>query len=79
MKLAAAVLALAAAVSAHNNVTYVTEVVDVITTYCPEPTTITYGTETITVTEVRRPSLRSRGGDASQGEQATVGHGNVAS
>lgn len=29
-----------------------TEVVTAYTTYCPEPTTITHGTETYTVTEV---------------------------
>lgn len=57
MKFAAAVvLAAAAGVSASykGNVTVVTETVDVFTTYCPGPTTITQGTKVYTVTEVRR-------------------------
>ncbi|KAF5023170.1 hypothetical protein F66182_4774 [Fusarium sp. NRRL 66182] len=37
----------------HNNGTthYTTEVVTAITTYCPEPTTLTYGDKTYTVTK----------------------------
>ncbi|KAH7011605.1 hypothetical protein EDB80DRAFT_396556 [Ilyonectria destructans] len=48
---AAAVLAAVAGVSAHSNVSYVTEVVDVYTTYCPAATEITHGGKTYTVTE----------------------------
>jgi|ERR1712176_345884 len=57
---AAVVLAAATAVSAgkmghgyghEKNVTYTTEVVTEYTTYCPEPTTLTWGDKTITVTE----------------------------
>lgn len=50
---AAAVIAAAAGVSAGyaKNVTYTTEVVDVYTTYCPEPTKITHGGKTYTITE----------------------------
>lgn len=50
----AAVLAAATAVSAGyagSNVTYVTEVVQEYTTYCPEPTTLTHGDKTYTITE----------------------------
>ncbi|EGY18319.1 Clock-controlled protein 6 like [Verticillium longisporum] len=51
---AATVLAAATAVMAgaygHNNVTYTTEVVEVYTTYCPEPTTLTHGDKTYTIT-----------------------------
>jgi hypothetical protein len=49
---AAAVLAVAAGVNAFQNVTYTTEVVTAVTTYCPEPTEITYGGTTYTITEV---------------------------
>ncbi len=49
---AAAVLATAAGVSAWNNVTYTTEVVTAVTTYCPAATEITHGGQTYTVTEV---------------------------
>ncbi len=38
-------------VSAHDNVTYTTQVVTAYTTYCPAATEITYGTKTYTVTE----------------------------
>jgi hypothetical protein len=48
---AAAVLATAAGVSAWNNVTYTTEVVTAVTTYCPAATEITHGGQTYTVTE----------------------------
>ncbi|KAM0287477.1 hypothetical protein ACHAQH_000430 [Verticillium albo-atrum] len=51
---AATVLAAATAVMAGaygNNVTYTTEVVEVYTTYCPEPTTLTHGDKTYTITE----------------------------
>jgi len=50
----AAVVAAAAGALADGhlgNVTVITEVVDVYTTYCPSPTEITYGTNTYTVTE----------------------------
>jgi hypothetical protein len=48
----ASVLAFAAGAMAYpGNVTVVTEVVESYVTYCPSPTTITYGTNTITVTE----------------------------
>lgn len=52
MKFSAAVLALAAGANAFKNVTYTTEVVTAITTYCPEPTTVEYGGTTYTITEV---------------------------
>jgi hypothetical protein len=48
---AAAVLAVAAGAQAHSNVTYTTEVVTALTTYCPASTQITYGGTTYTVTE----------------------------
>lgn len=54
MKFTVAALALAAGVSAtypHGNMTYTTEVVTEYETYCPGPTTISYGTATYTVTE----------------------------
>lgn len=48
----AAVLAAASGAMAYpGNVTVVTEVVESFVTYCPSPTTITYGSSTITVTE----------------------------
>ncbi|CEJ94677.1 Putative Mmc protein [[Torrubiella] hemipterigena] len=50
MKFSTVVLAAAAGVAANKNVTYVTEVVDVYTTYCPAATQITHGTKTWTVT-----------------------------
>ncbi|KAK4121125.1 hypothetical protein N657DRAFT_648497 [Parathielavia appendiculata] len=37
--------------SATPSVTYTTEIVTAITTYCPAPTTVTYGGSTYTVTE----------------------------
>ncbi|KAH6697611.1 hypothetical protein F5X68DRAFT_226972 [Plectosphaerella plurivora] len=53
-----AVLAAATAVQAGSygypapgNVTYTTEVVTAYTTYCPEPTTLTHGDKTYTITE----------------------------
>lgn len=48
-----AVLAAATAVSAGygGNITYTTEVVTAYTTYCPEPTTLTYGDVEYTITE----------------------------
>jgi hypothetical protein len=49
---AAAVLAAVAGAHAWGNVTYTTEVVTAVTTYCPEPTEITYGGTTYTITEV---------------------------
>lgn len=48
----AAVLAVAAGASAWENVTYTTEVVTAVTTYCPGPTEITHGGTTYTITEV---------------------------
>ncbi|KAK3951173.1 putative clock-controlled gene 6 protein [Pseudoneurospora amorphoporcata] len=48
---AAAVLAAAAGAHAWSNVTYTTEVVTAVTTYCPGPTEISYGGTTYTVTE----------------------------
>lgn len=57
---AAAVLAIATGAAAWGNETYVTETVDVYTTYCPGPTEITHGTKTWTVTEVRL-NVRDRG------------------
>ncbi|KAH7325984.1 hypothetical protein B0I35DRAFT_123235 [Stachybotrys elegans] len=53
MKYAVAAAALASGVAAFaaNNVTVVTEVVEVYTTYCPGPTEITYGSSTYTITE----------------------------
>ncbi|KAK3904159.1 hypothetical protein C8A05DRAFT_32083 [Staphylotrichum tortipilum] len=53
MKFSAAVLALAVGAMAFKNetVVYTTEVVTAITTFCPEATTLTYGTSTYTVTE----------------------------
>ncbi|KAK0728484.1 hypothetical protein B0T26DRAFT_673006 [Lasiosphaeria miniovina] len=47
----AAVLAAAAGAHAWSNVTYVTEVVTAVTTFCPGPTQITYGGTTYTITE----------------------------
>ena len=38
-----------------------TEVVTAYTTYCPEPTTITHGTETYTVTEVGSIPFKQQG------------------
>jgi len=52
----AAVLALAVGAMAHSNntvVSYTTEVVTAVTTFCPGPTEIAYGDHTYTVTEVR--------------------------
>ncbi|KAL2757860.1 hypothetical protein ACRALDRAFT_1068348 [Sodiomyces alcalophilus JCM 7366] len=55
MKFSVAVVLSAAAGAmagfARSNVTYVTEVVSEYVTYCPEPTTITHGDHTYTVTE----------------------------
>lgn len=48
---AAAVLAAAAGAHAWSNVTYTTEVVTALTTYCPGPTEITHGATTYTITE----------------------------
>jgi len=48
---AAAVLAVAAGAHAWSNVTYTTEVVTALTTYCPEATEITHGGTTYTITE----------------------------
>lgn len=51
---AAAVLGVSASrpAGAHNGtVHYTTEVVTALTTYCPEPTTVSYGTQTYVVTK----------------------------
>ncbi|KAK1829088.1 hypothetical protein QBC39DRAFT_435921 [Podospora conica] len=49
---AAAALGVSASRPAHNGtVKVVTETLTALTTYCPEPTTITYGDHTYTVTE----------------------------
>lgn len=65
MKTFAAALALAAGVAAGSgsypiggNVTYTTEVVTSYETYCPGPTTLTYGTATYTVSEVSSSKIR---------------------
>jgi hypothetical protein len=50
---AAVASALVAAVAAQN-VTWVTEVHTAYTTYCPESTTLTFGSLTYTVTEVSK-------------------------
>lgn len=50
---AAAVLAVAAGASAWENVTYTTEVVTALTTFCPEATTFAHAGTTYTVSEVR--------------------------
>ena len=56
MKTFTAALALAAGVSASypigGNATYTTEIVTSYETYCPGPTTLTYGQSTYTVSEV---------------------------
>ena len=59
MKVFAAALALAtgAAAAYKGNVTYVTDVVTAYTTYCPAATTLTYGSQTYTVTKVCGSSL----------------------
>lgn len=51
----AAVLVAAAGVSASwaDNVTYTTEVVTALTTYCPEATVLTHAGSTYTISEVR--------------------------
>jgi hypothetical protein len=46
----ASILALATAVSAGQNVTYTTEVVTALTTYCPEATVLTHNGKTYTIT-----------------------------
>jgi hypothetical protein len=52
MKFAAVIAALATVAAAHyDNVTYVTETVTALTTYCPGPTKIVHNGNTITVTE----------------------------
>jgi len=55
---AAAVLAAVAGVQAFSNVTYTTEVVTAVTTFCPEATELTYGGTTYTITEVRWTNRR---------------------
>lgn len=53
---ATAVLAVVAGASAFENVTYVTEVVTALTTFCPAATTLTHAGVTYTVSEVRTTS-----------------------
>ncbi|CAK7567199.1 MAG: hypothetical protein SEPTF4163_005161 [Sporothrix epigloea] len=48
---AASVLALATAASAASNVSYTTEIVTALTTYCPESTLLTHNGVTYTITE----------------------------
>lgn len=48
---AAVVAAAVVGVSAGSNVTYVTEVVTALTTFCPEPTQITHDGKTYTITK----------------------------
>jgi hypothetical protein len=53
---AVSVLALAATAAAtYGNVSYTTEVVTEVTTYCPEATQLSYNGQTYTITEVRTP------------------------
>lgn len=52
-----AATALALGVSAAPNGTVVTEVVTEYTTYCPEPTTLTHGDKTYTITEATTITL----------------------
>lgn len=55
MKIATVVAAFAGVAAAYyDNVTYVTETVTALTTYCPGPTKVTHGGKTYTITEVRR-------------------------
>lgn len=54
---AAAVLAAVAGASAFENVTYVTEVVTALTTFCPAATTLTHAGVTYTVSSVRTTRL----------------------
>jgi len=51
MKFTATIVALAGVVAANKNVTYVTEVVTALTTYCPAPTTIVHSDKTYTITK----------------------------
>lgn len=55
---AAAVLAVVAGVQAFSNVTYTTEVVTAVTTYCPEATELTYGGTTYTITEATTLTIK---------------------
>lgn len=48
----ATILAIAAGVSAQSNVTYTTEVVTALTTYCPYATVLTHAGSTYTISEV---------------------------
>lgn len=54
---AASVLAIVAGASAFQNVTYTTEVVTALTTYCPAATTLTHAGTTYTVSSVRKPPV----------------------
>lgn len=52
MKIATVVAAFAGVAAAYyDNVTYVTETVTALTTYCPGPTKVTHGGKTYTITE----------------------------
>ncbi|KAL8418041.1 hypothetical protein RB594_001594 [Gaeumannomyces avenae] len=48
---AVAAAAVAGVSAGYSNVTYTTEVVTALTTYCPEPTQITHGGKTYTITK----------------------------
>jgi len=67
---AAAVLAAVAGVQAFSNVTYTTEVVTAVTTFCPEATELTYGGTTYTITEVRWTNRRRDARGRCLGERA---------
>lgn len=72
---AATVLAAVAGAQAYayNNVTYTTEVVTAVTTYCPGPTQITYGGETYTVSEVCWTSREGGKGEICYRVDPTIG------
>ena len=70
MKYAVAVAALVAGASASYN--YTTEVVTAYTTYCPEATTLSYGSKTYTVTEVSSESGESGGARSEVWEARTT-------
>lgn len=56
----ATVLAAVAGVQAASNVTYTTEVVTAITTFCPAATMLTHAGTTYTITEVRFVNQRGK-------------------
>lgn len=69
---AAAVLAVAAGVSAFENVTYTTEVVTAVTTFCPAATVLTHAGSTYTISEV---SLRQEESSAIGTDEEYTGRG----